>query len=161
MYKIIGADQKEYGPISVEQIRLWIQEGRLNAASRIQVDGTGDWKLVRDMPEFASLLPPAPAPITFPTTPPVPASNVMARWALGVGIASIPCFCCMILGPVSIGLGVLALSQIKQNPNQEGRGMAVAGIVLGSISLLFTLLSYLINIFSPGIFQNLQNSFPH
>jgi hypothetical protein len=47
MYKIIGADQKEYGPISAEQIRLWIQEGRLNATSKIQVDGSESWPFLK------------------------------------------------------------------------------------------------------------------
>ena len=32
MYKIIGADQKEYGPVSIEQLRLWITEGRVDGA---------------------------------------------------------------------------------------------------------------------------------
>ena len=37
MYEIIGADGKEYGPISFEQIRQWIAEGRVNAQTRVQV----------------------------------------------------------------------------------------------------------------------------
>jgi hypothetical protein len=159
MYKIIGADQKEYGPISAEQIRLWIQEGRLNATSKIQVDGSGDWKLVREMPEFAPLLPPPPAPITFPSAPPVPTTNSMAGWSLGTGIFAI--LCCQIFGPVSIILGVMALSQIKQNPNQGGRGLAVSGIILGSLSLLLAFVAILIFLMSPGFFSNLQNNFPH
>jgi len=31
MYKIIGTDQKEYGPISAEEIHRWISDGRINA----------------------------------------------------------------------------------------------------------------------------------
>jgi serine/threonine-protein phosphatase 6 regulatory ankyrin repeat subunit B len=52
MYKIIGTDQQEYGPISEENIRQWIKEGRLNGESNIQSVGSGQWKLLRDMPEF-------------------------------------------------------------------------------------------------------------
>ena len=29
MYKIIGGDQKEYGPVTAEQLRLWVTEGRV------------------------------------------------------------------------------------------------------------------------------------
>jgi hypothetical protein len=36
MYNIIGADGKEYGPISIEQIRQWIADGRINAHTRVQ-----------------------------------------------------------------------------------------------------------------------------
>jgi hypothetical protein len=159
MYKIIGADQKEYGPISGEQIRQWIQEGRLNAASKIQVDGASEWKLVRELPEFAALLPPPPAPIAFPSAPAAPATNAMAGWALGTGIFAI--LCCQIFAPVSIVLGIMALSQIKQNPNQGGRGFAVAGIILGSVSLLIAVAVILIWLLIPGVFANFPNGFPH
>jgi len=32
---IIGGDNKEYGPVSEADVRLWISEGRLNTASRV------------------------------------------------------------------------------------------------------------------------------
>jgi hypothetical protein len=146
MYKIIGADQKEYGPIADEQIRQWVAEGRLNALSKIQVEGSGVWKQLRDMPEFSALLPPSPQPISLgaapqPSPAAAPSNNPLAGWALGTGIASLTCCPFLILSPVSIVLGVIALSQIKQHPNQGGRGLAIAGIVLGCISLLMGILS--------------------
>ena len=39
MYKIIGADQKEYGPVSAEQLRLWIAEGRVNGQTSVWPEG--------------------------------------------------------------------------------------------------------------------------
>lgn len=56
MYKIIGADQKAYGPVSVEQIRHWITEGRVNAHTQIQAEGTEEWKPLSSFPEFADAL---------------------------------------------------------------------------------------------------------
>ena len=38
MYYLIGADGKEYGPFSDEQVWQWIREGRANAYSRIRKD---------------------------------------------------------------------------------------------------------------------------
>ena len=35
MYKIIGADQKEYGPVTAEQLRQWIAEGRVNGQTSV------------------------------------------------------------------------------------------------------------------------------
>ena len=32
-YIIIGGDQKEYGPISAEDVCQWVKEGRLNGQS--------------------------------------------------------------------------------------------------------------------------------
>jgi hypothetical protein len=53
MYKIIGADQREYGPVTGDQIRQWIAEGRVNAQTRIQVEGAAEWKQLSAFPEFA------------------------------------------------------------------------------------------------------------
>ena len=142
MYRIIGADGNEYGPIAAEQVRQWVAEGRLNGVSKIQVDGSGEWKELREMPEFAALVPPPPPPFTPGAAPrpgyagTLPPANPLAGWALGTGIASLPCCGLLILSPVSIVLGAMALSQINQNPKQGGRGLATAGIVLGCISLV-------------------------
>ena len=35
MYKIIGADGNEYGPITTEQLRQWLAEGRVNAQTKV------------------------------------------------------------------------------------------------------------------------------
>jgi hypothetical protein len=56
MYKIIGGDQKEYGPVSADDVRKWIAEGRLNSQSRIQPEGSADWKALGELPEFANAL---------------------------------------------------------------------------------------------------------
>jgi len=156
MYKIIGADQNEYGPITAEQVRQWVAEGRLNGLSKIQVDGSGEWKELREMPEFSTLVPPPPPPITLGAAQrpghagTLPPANPLASWALGTGIASLPCCLLPILSPISIVLGAMALSQINQNPNQGGRGLATAGIVLGCISLVMAIICWVIVMLFPG-----------
>ena len=39
MYKIIGSDGKEYGPISLAQLKQWLAEGRLNHESKVLAEG--------------------------------------------------------------------------------------------------------------------------
>jgi uncharacterized membrane protein len=56
MYKIIGADQKEYGPVTGDQIRQWIAENRVNPQTQARAEGTQEWKLLSAFPEFAELL---------------------------------------------------------------------------------------------------------
>ena len=73
MYYIQGADQKEYGPVSADQLRQWISENRLNRFSPARADGESLWKTLGDFPEFAEVLvgavPPASeAPPSEPTT---------------------------------------------------------------------------------------------
>ncbi|MFO1500354.1 MAG: GYF domain-containing protein [Verrucomicrobiota bacterium] len=71
MYKIIGADQREYGPVDVEQIRAWIVEGRANGATLVRAEGSTDWRPLSTFPELSALLPGPAAPVP-PTTPPPP-----------------------------------------------------------------------------------------
>src|SRR5690348_15864353 len=56
MYKIIGGDQKEYGPVTADELRLWIAEGRLNGQSRVWAEGTSEWQTLSTFPEFADAL---------------------------------------------------------------------------------------------------------
>ena len=58
MYRIIGGDQKEYGPVTAEQLRQWITEGRLSGQSLVQAEGDGEWKPLSTFPEFADALRP-------------------------------------------------------------------------------------------------------
>lgn len=72
MYKIIGADQKQYGPIPGDLIRQWIAEGRLNARSQVCKEDEEEWKPLSAFAEFADALgigAPAAAP------PPLAASG--------------------------------------------------------------------------------------
>jgi uncharacterized membrane protein len=56
MYKIIGADGREYGPTSSDQVRQWIRDGRANAQTRIQAEGATDWTTLGALPEFEDVL---------------------------------------------------------------------------------------------------------
>lgn len=75
MYKIVGADGKEYGPVSVDQLRQWIIEGRLNMQSKVLPEGSTEWKTVAQVPELAAAVPAPAAPQPGPfagATPDVP-----------------------------------------------------------------------------------------
>ena len=56
MYRIIGGDQQEYGPITADDLRRWIGEGRLSGQSLVQAEGTGEWKPLSAFPEFTEAL---------------------------------------------------------------------------------------------------------
>ncbi len=56
MYKIIGGDQREYGPVTADEIRQWIAEGRANGATQAQPEEGGDWKALDSFPEFIEAL---------------------------------------------------------------------------------------------------------
>lgn len=67
-YKIIGGDQKEYGPVTAEQLRQWVTEGRVSGQTLVQPEGETGWRPLANFPELMPLgtpvpgLAPAPAP---------------------------------------------------------------------------------------------------
>lgn len=56
MYKIIGGDGQEYGPVTEADLRTWISEGRLNAQSLAKSEGDAEFRALSTFPEFTGLL---------------------------------------------------------------------------------------------------------
>lgn len=153
MYRIIGADGKDYGPISGDQLRHWIAEGRANAATLTLAQGAAEWKSLASLPEFSMLLAgkmPAGAPPSFATGPAYPRkSSALAVTSLILGAISVTFGICCCYGlPFNVtGLvfAIVALGQIKTNPERyEGKGLAIAGLVLCLLSLAFALIIFIV-----------------
>lgn len=149
MYRVLGADQKEYGPVSDEQIRQWIAERRLNAQSLVMGESAVAWKPLSTYPEFASLLSAQmPASVSQPNLPPAGPSfgqvpqttNTFAMVGMIMGIVSLFSSCCCSGLPFNVlGLvfSILGLNQIKsRHLAEKGKEMAIAGIILSALSIL-------------------------
>ena len=108
MYRIIGADGQQYGPVSAEQLRQWITEGRVNHQTRIQAEGATEWKTLADFPELTGNAPPPLSPPTVPTVAVhvpnylVPAILVTLCCCLPFGIPAIV-FAAQVNGKLSAG----------------------------------------------------------
>ena len=161
MYRIIGADGKEYGPISGDQLRQWIAQNRANATTRVLAEGTTEWKTLGALPEFSALFgarpqaanPSAPAP--FPTTTVfIPKTNGFAVAGLILGICSLTVGLCCYGVPFNVlGLifSILALVQINGNPDRyTGKGLAITGIVLCLLSMVLSVILLIIVAASSG-----------
>ena len=143
MYKIIGADGKIYGPVGAEQLRQWLAEGRANAQTQTLADGAPEWKPLGALPEFAGHfappIPPAirPLPPGTSTMGRLPGTSGFATTGLIFGILSFACCPKLLFGALGLVFSLIGLSQINRHPElYEGRGLAIAGIVLSSASLL-------------------------
>lgn len=93
MYHLIGADGKEYGPVSLDQIRQWLGEGRLNAHTQIRRDGTEQWLALGAVPELAALLQ-VPPTISAPLAP----SSASPRAGIQEGDYDLDIFGCFTRG---------------------------------------------------------------
>lgn len=83
MYKIIGGDQREYGPVPAEQVREWIAQHRVNAQTLARVEGGSAWQPLSTLPEFAASLagqsPPSVPPRLSKATVDALAKEIRAR----------------------------------------------------------------------------------
>ncbi|MGH7946282.1 MAG: DUF898 family protein [Opitutaceae bacterium] len=71
MFTIIGADGKEYGPVTAGQIKQWMAENRLAGEMQARRVGETEWRRISEFPELA-----AAAGAT--SIPPVTAASVDA-----------------------------------------------------------------------------------
>ena len=63
MYRIIGIDGQQYGPVTAEQMRRWLSENRVNVHTLVQAEGSQDWKPLSTFAEFAGDLKAPPPPM--------------------------------------------------------------------------------------------------
>ena len=63
-YKLIGADGKEYGPVTAEQLQSWMREGRVGAETQVMRSDQPGWVAAGSLPEFG--FSPAPSAATAP-----------------------------------------------------------------------------------------------
>jgi len=166
MYKIIGADGREYGPVTAEQLREWIAEGRANGQTKAMAEGAAHWKPLIEYPEFAPLLPRLAPPVAVPE--PIymgrsPRTNSMALLGVVLGILSITCGMCCCYGMPFNLLGIIcslvALAQIRDDPqSQKGRALAVTGLVLSVASIVMAALFFTFGLAlgTPDILRKIQ-----
>ena len=147
MYKVRGADGKEYGPVAEGVLRQWIAERRAAGHTRVQAAGSSEWKALSEIPEFAAALSGAPPPLIPPPLPPSPGSpplgpasrrprtHGLAVSSLVLGILGL----CSggITAVVGLVLGIIALIRIRRAPDQfRGKGLAIAGICVSTVFVL-------------------------
>ncbi len=151
MYKILGGDQKEYGPVTAETLREWIAQGRASATTKARDENTGEWRALSAFEEIAPLFaapstpPPMPDSAASAMAAVIPYKNPKALIAYYLGVFSlIPCIG-VPLGIAAVILGILGLKFAGTNPTARGKVHAWVGIILGGLcALAYTLIPLLI-----------------
>ena len=145
MFKIIGADGKQYGPVSAEQIHQWFAEGRAKAETLVQAEGSADWKPLGQFPELAPI---ASAGVVPPPVPPPLAGNQprpdVHTYLVPAIISTI--FCCMPFGIVAIIFAAQVSTKLNagdvagaQKASKNARTWFWAAFFVGLISSTFWL----------------------
>jgi hypothetical protein len=133
MFKVLGNDQQVYGPVTTVQLRQWMAEGRVHPGTLVQPEGGADWKPLSSFAEFA--IPPV---VSLPPPSGGTQSDSMATWALMCGILSNLCCCAATLfGVLGLIFSIIVLNRRPDYPGESHRQMALAGLILSVIGLLW------------------------
>jgi Domain of unknown function (DUF4190)/GYF domain 2 len=135
-YIIIGGDQKEYGPISAEEVRQWLAEGRAAAQTKAKMEGATEWKMLSDFPEFRDVLKSSIPPLLAASESDVtPKLSGMAITSLVLGILGM--FTCALTAPFGLILGIIAVTKVKNSRGAlTGFGIALAGLIVSAVALM-------------------------
>ena len=141
MYKVIGSDRQTYGPVTAEQLRQWLAEGRVDYTTLVQPAGAADWRPLSSFPEFGGSLPGGvPPPVSMPPAQVEGAGNNMAMAGLILGVLSI-IGCCFSLpcGILGVIFSVVALGRERPpgQPDTSHKSVALAGLILSIIGLIW------------------------
>ena len=139
MYRIIGIDGRQYGPVTAEQLRGWITAGRANGLTLVQADGSTEWKPLSSFPDFVEALlartsSAAPPPFLNQPSPAIAtkASNKLAAGICGILIGSFGVHK-FVLGYTTSGLIMLLVTLLTCGFG--GIVMHVIGLIEGIIYL--------------------------
>ena len=137
---------EEVGPVSLGVVRDLVLTGRIQASSMVWREGMERWAQLGTTPEFRSM------PMAA-TSQPTAAQHYgdltgSGKKRSGLAVASLVCSLVgvllvgVVLGPLGIILGGVAISNVNQNPRgYGGKGMALAGLIIGIVDTFLGILS--------------------
>ncbi len=145
IYIVRGTEQA--GPFTEAEIRAQLASGALTGESMVWWDGLPEWTPISRTPLAAApsvpVAPAAPAVAPAPVVgiaPGAPQTSVLAIISLVIGILALPAIICW---PISVALalaaiitGNIALVQHGKNPTPSGKGLAIAGLICGYLSIV-------------------------
>lgn len=154
----VARNGEQLGQFTAEEIRHGLFDGKFQPTDLAWKDGNEDWQPLSAL--FGQITP--PSRVKSPPATQVPLSstvapeyhsptNGMAIAALVMGIISIFTFgLCGIGSIVTIILGHMALTRVRQSGGSlGGKGMAVAGLVMGYASIALAIVGILASLALP------------
>ncbi|PAW69937.1 MAG: hypothetical protein B9S38_08790 [Verrucomicrobiia bacterium Tous-C4TDCM] len=149
-----GSSAGQHGPVDENELRAMIASGGVGPLTLVWREGMSDWMPLQNVPDFgiqqpAPYLPPYGGPLGYYPGAPVPNSG-LAIASMVCGIAGyLTCYFVGILGIPAVICGHMALNRINSSPVPvAGRGMAIAGLILGYLGILITVGTILFFVFA-------------
>ncbi len=148
---------QQAGPVSGEELGELFRRGAVGPADLVWNETMSGWEPIGQRPEFAGIAAsaspahpaapqPAPAPVLTAAAPPSHAApsgplDTLSIVSFVLGLLT-PLCCGCLAGIPAIICGHIALARLSRNPGFQGRGFAIAGLILGYLGTLFTILYF-------------------
>lgn len=141
-----GSGGGQHGPVAEVELRALLASGAVGPQTLVWREGMSGWLPMQSVPEFGSgvvmpsyLPPSAGSPGHYPGLPMTTSGLAIASMVCGIA-GYLTCYFVAILGIPAVICGHMALSRINSSPIPvAGRGMAIAGLILGYLGILITL----------------------
>jgi hypothetical protein len=183
----IARNGQPMGPFSLEEVNRQLAAGTLSLSDQAWYEGAAGWAPLSTVPGAGSSGPagsipvqsPPPAAAATPSGPAVTTPSVagpvtavpapsaptepLAIWSLVLSLLGMCGFCCtpvVLTGIAGVVCGHLALSKIGTRTDVQGRGLAIAGLVIGYFTIVGWLLWVLLFgglAVIQGIMQSISN----
>lgn len=149
----VGRNSQQLGTFTSKQILDGLASGQFFPTDVAWHEGLTDWQPLSDLEVLsvatsAPVVPAAPPPVPQPIFKAQPTalhqpvqtvSSSLPGWSLGLGIASF--LCGIFAGLPAVICGHKSLGKMKRGEvSDSGRGMAIAGLIMGYISVAMTVI---------------------
>ena len=135
-YTLLGGDGQQYGPISLEQFRDWVREGRAGADTQVWRSDQPAWVTAADLPELGvpkvavAHVPPTPMTVPLPAHDPALEQQLKsgAGWFYWIAALSLVNSIMALTGSkwgFALGLGVTQIIDAAAS-SFAGAGQAIA-----------------------------------
>ena len=139
------------GPFSLEEVNRQLAAGTLSLSDLAWYEGAAGWAALSTVPGVsAGAAPASAAPVASVSTPavaapasgpvmpvasaPVAKTEPLAILSLIFSVLGLFGFCCgffLMMAIAGVVCGHLALSKFKKNPELQGHGLALTGVIVG------------------------------
>jgi hypothetical protein len=129
------------GVFSEQEVREGLSAGRFAPTDIAWREGMATWQPLSQFPEFGGAAAPAVPPVQPGAVPmsSVAKTEPLAIWSLVLSLVGL--FCCgFVVGIGGVVCGHLALSKLQGEPQLQGRGLAIAGLIIGYLAIVFWLI---------------------
>jgi type IV pilus assembly protein PilA len=140
------AGQQQEGPVSAESIRQMLLTGYVQPYDMAWCDGMPNWQPLHAIADFAGMAYArggvgAGGALSYRTAgavsddepSPLRRTAIIAMVTAIVGACLMPLCCGIAAGPVAIIMSINIQSEMKESGNYNGRGFAIAALVIGIV----------------------------